>query len=353
VNVSPTLGGPAITLNQPQINICEGTAGTQTLTVQTSVPNVTYAWSSTLGVPINVVSNTLLVSNPSTTTTYTVTVSDPATGCSSLATSVLNIRPVPTTNLTSPNTTICLGGTSVLNVAIGNTGGDLPDTYTYAWTPSGLTGSNISVNPTQTGYQYVVVSSQYNCSKSDSILITVNSSQQGPALTLSSNVSVLCDTISNTVQLVATSNSPSAIFTWSPQITSTNDTVVVNPTTTTTYSVLVSDAAGCSTSASTTVIVSSTPVANFTYALGANNSVFLTSTSQNVASYHWTFGDGSSSVLANPLHIYATPGSYIVTLVVTSAGGCTDTLTQEVFANLTGVAENQINDFEVYPNPSE
>jgi alpha-tubulin suppressor-like RCC1 family protein/subtilisin family serine protease len=41
----------------------------------------------------------------------------------------------------------------------------------------------------------------------------------------------------------------------------------------------------------------------------------------------WDFGDGSTSTLQNPTHLYSNPGTYTVTLAVTGAGG-TDTLTK-------------------------
>ena len=42
----------------------------------------------------------------------------------------------------------------------------------------------------------------------------------------------------------------------------------------------------------------------------------------SIASYHWTFGDGTSSTLANPTHIYSTPGTYIINLNFTTTHGC-------------------------------
>lgn len=39
-------------------------------------------------------------------------------------------------------------------------------------------------------------------------------------------------------------------------------------------------------------------------------------------SYEWNFGDGSSSSNPNPLHIFSLPGTYNVSLKVTSPGGC-------------------------------
>lgn len=42
--------------------------------------------------------------------------------------------------------------------------------------------------------------------------------------------------------------------------------------------------------------------------------------------YHWDFGDGSSSTIQNPLHLYSTEGNYQVSLSVEDRFGCTDTI---------------------------
>lgn len=44
-----------------------------------------------------------------------------------------------------------------------------------------------------------------------------------------------------------------------------------------------------------------------------------------VISYQWDFGDGGTSTLQNPTHTFAA-GTYTITLIVTTAGGCTDTV---------------------------
>lgn len=48
--------------------------------------------------------------------------------------------------------------------------------------------------------------------------------------------------------------------------------------------------------------------------------------SNSGASYLWDFGDGGTSTLANPTHVYNALGSYTVTLVTTSCTGLRDTL---------------------------
>ncbi|MBS1666124.1 MAG: PKD domain-containing protein [Bacteroidetes bacterium] len=42
----------------------------------------------------------------------------------------------------------------------------------------------------------------------------------------------------------------------------------------------------------------------------------------SIASYQWTFGDGTSSTSPNPIHIYSTPGTYIINLSFTTTHGC-------------------------------
>lgn len=46
--------------------------------------------------------------------------------------------------------------------------------------------------------------------------------------------------------------------------------------------------------------------------------------SQNYISEVWDFGDGTSTVSANPTHFYTSVGTYVTKLTVTSPGGCID-----------------------------
>lgn len=49
-----------------------------------------------------------------------------------------------------------------------------------------------------------------------------------------------------------------------------------------------------------------------------------------VVSRSWTFGDGGTSNAHNPTHIYNTPGTYTVTLIVATSQGCMDTVVKTV-----------------------
>ena len=71
-----------------------------------------------------------------------------------------------------------------------------------------------------------------------------------------------------------------------------------------------------------------------------------------ITSWLWNFGDGGTSTVQNPNHLYPNAGTYPVTLIVTSAFGCSDTLVQNSTvlpgpnANFS-MSDNSVNQFEV------
>ncbi len=58
--------------------------------------------------------------------------------------------------------------------------------------------------------------------------------------------------------------------------------------------------------------------------------VNFTNISTNLQSFNWDFGDGSSSSALNPSHLYTTPGAFVVTLSITTNGGCTASSTKTI-----------------------
>ncbi|MCX7768941.1 MAG: gliding motility-associated C-terminal domain-containing protein, partial [Flavobacteriales bacterium] len=62
---------------------------------------------------------------------------------------------------------------------------------------------------------------------------------------------------------------------------------------------------------------------------GSEPIVFV-DTSLNAISWQWDFGDGHTSSLANPTHVYNHAGQYSVQLVATSPNGCLDTAYAQV-----------------------
>src|SRR5690606_18223786 len=72
-----------------------------------------------------------------------------------------------------------------------------------------------------------------------------------------------------------------------------------------------------------------------------------TSTGTGTMSYAWDFGDGTSSTDANPVKIYAAPGTYSVQLTVTDDNG-TSSLTKNVTVLEMPVVDITVNDDTQY-----
>ncbi|MBP6389628.1 MAG: PKD domain-containing protein [Flavobacteriales bacterium] len=81
----------------------------------------------------------------------------------------------------------------------------------------------------------------------------------------------------------------------------------------------------CADSTSQTIDIDTRPSAVFTDSLGCQQDLFLYDGSSGAVSWLWSFGDGGTSLLPSPQHLYDTAGIYPVTLVVSSALGCSDT----------------------------
>ena len=99
---------------------------------------------------------------------------------------------------------------------------------------------------------------------------------------------------------------------------------------------VVTNSGGCVTSLTKPnyIQVYAPPVADFTATPTANCAtpavVNFTSTVTGTApyTYSWNFGDGNTGTGATPVHTYTTAGGYNVTMIVTDANGCKDTVTK-------------------------
>src|SRR2546423_9406747 len=77
------------------------------------------------------------------------------------------------------------------------------------------------------------------------------------------------------------------------------------------------------------------PVAAFSVSTAPLVASFTDQSTGVVNTRSWDFGDSQTSAEQNPMHTYATHGSYTVSLTVTGPGG-TNTATQNVTVNPPG-----------------
>jgi PKD repeat protein len=74
------------------------------------------------------------------------------------------------------------------------------------------------------------------------------------------------------------------------------------------------------------------PIASFQYEVSAGNflEVTFTNFSQNATSYMWDFGDGETSEMKDPVHVYAEAGNYTVKLTAKNAANASAEFSQDI-----------------------
>jgi gliding motility-associated-like protein len=138
----------------------------------------------------------------------------------------------------------------------------------------------------------------------------------------------------------STSSATSTLWSFGDGSTSTSDSAVKTYSAPGTYTVkLVQSYGNCVDSAIKSIYIKPKPTAAFT----ANKTAFcqkpspvnFSSTSQGAVSYQWLFGDSTTSTQQSPSHTYNTFGTFDVTLIVTNAAGCTDTIKKPAYIKIT------------------
>ncbi len=100
----------------------------------------------------------------------------------------------------------------------------------------------------------------------------------------------------------------------------------------------------------TVEVTDATPVANFTMARSFQTAIF-TNNSINGDNYLWVFGDGDSSTVKDPVHVYNSNGPFTACLTVYNDCDTTESCQEMVF--FVGIENAQLeNGLEIYPNPA-
>lgn len=278
---------------------------------------------------------------------YTVTLTASNASGSSTSTGTITVNTAPTANFTYQ-----LGG---LTASFTNTS---TNGSSYSWDFGDGSDPSTLANPShtysQTGSYNVSLTVTNECG---SVTITQVVVIQGapPIPAISANNTLGCLPFSTQFTDQSTGN-PTA---WSWEFpggtpgTSSNQNPLVSYSAPGTYDVVltVTNAFGTATQTFPAYItIQAAPVAGFNF-VANQTTVTFTSTSQNATSYAWNFGDGNSSSEQNPVHTYANPGTYTVSLAVSN--NCGTAIIEQTIVITSGTGEaSWVENFRLFPNPN-
>lgn len=291
---------------------CNGSNNGQGIIIPAGgTPSYTYQW-----LPAGGTSASATGLSPGT---YTAIATD-ANGCT-ISASITITQPSAVITAATGSTTICMGqNTTVSASATGGTGA-----YTFNWTGVG-TGANQMVSPTS-NTTYSVIATDANGCAGNMATVMINVTSLTAANVTVSPASAICSGNSTTVSSNVFGSTGPVTVNWSGGLGAGNGPFTVSPSTSTTYTVTVTDACGNTITSSVPVTVHALPVISLsTQSIVSCEQATLNytdnSTTNNGASYSWTFGDGNSSNQVSPSNTYTTSGIYTINVIVTSPFGC-------------------------------
>lgn len=305
VNVNPA---PILSVTNSNPVFCFG--GNSTLLA--SGAN-TYTWNPSLG--LNTATGASVIATPAITTNYAVT-GVGANGCSSTSNTLVTVNQLPTVNISSNTTVVCLGSYITLTASGANT---------YAWSPAGTlnnsTGTSVNAFPIVNTTYNVIGTDANNCQNTASRSLTMGTI---PTVVITSSGNTVC--LGQNVTLQA---SGANAYTWNPNIGASGANVSITPAGNVNYTVTgYNSGAGCTATATANIVVNSNPTAASISVVGGTTILCPGGTitlnangAQNGATYQWqlnnvdVFGATSSSLGAT------VAGTYNV--IVGNANNCT------------------------------
>jgi gliding motility-associated-like protein len=299
--VTITVGGIIVSISGSSSSICQQSKDTLTASGADS-----YVWNT------GATTSSIIVS-PASTFTYSVT--GTSLTCQNSASFTVTVFPLPVI-IISGNNDICSGSSTTLTAS---------GAANYLWAPSsGLSCTSCS-NPTADPGSYTIytIIGTDNNGCSNAVTDTVNVIPL-PTVSVSSIAPVCPET---RISLTGLGSPPGGTYSWQPG-NIPGQTLVDTIMRTTLF--LVDYVTGCGT-ATDTVTVGVNPVPTLFFStifkklcVGSCDQFTASSApaSIGIAWWSWDFGDDSTVIGKDPVHCYAKPGEYTVTLTVQTTGGC-------------------------------
>jgi len=255
-------------------------------------------------------------------------------GCTDTAIQTFYVHPVPQANFTAGNTcrytAALFTDNSTLTSGTMNWNWDFGDGQTSTLqNPSNLYAADGNFTVT------LIVTSDSGCTDTTQQTITIYPS---PAADFQTS-NVCTNEMANFNDL--TSITGGAILSWQWNFGDASTSAQQNPshiyTSYGTYTVelIVTSDNNCVDTAIKTIVTHPLPQVSFSVpdVCVYNSAIFDNNTGIDIgaiATWGWDFGDGNTSILMSPAHLYLNAGTYTVTLVAVSDSGCTDMVTNQV-----------------------
>lgn len=309
-SVFVNVGDPFSITMTPDTALCD-VAGIVLNAVPSSGTGHTWTWTPATFLSAPFVQSP--TATPTVTTTYAVAVTNEQ-GCLALDTVTINVAQLLDLNVTASPTSICAGETVELTAVVGGGGVGI----THSWSPAGSvadpTSATTFATPTSsTMFVDVVTDTQTGCMLMDSVMVNVTNLYTAVA----SNDTLVCTSIGLPLNVVHNVPAPATIV-WSPAPLLSNSNTA-SPTvqfdSTMTYSVVVSDADGCSAFDSVVVVVVFADLDILTDTAFCEGGSVVLDAGFPDATHQWSSGESTQTLLVE------SSGDYTVT--ITSPGGCT------------------------------
>lgn len=294
---------PTCSITSSSNNLCFGnTNGTATVTASSGMGPYTYSWSPSGG--------TGATASNLAAGTYTVTVTD-FLGCQATSTIVIT-APSQLTSTSSQTNVLCNGGNNG-TATVAPTGGT--PGYTYSWAPSGGTAATASGLAPNT----------YTCTITDGAgcTTTQNFTITQPTVISASATSTPTGCSTNTGSATCTANGGTGILTYSWAPSGGTAATAINLGVGN-YTVTVTDANGCTSTANASIITAGGPTASLQSSSNVNcfgsstGTASVTASGNSPFTYSWS-PSGGNAATANGL----IAGGY--TCTITDINGCAST----------------------------
>jgi gliding motility-associated-like protein len=289
--------------------------------------------------------------------TYTVSLTATETGSSEEKTTTgsVEVYAVPASTFTINTAAQCLAGNS-FSFANGSAISTGTMTYSWAFGDGATSTSKDPVHSFTAAGTYIVkliTTSNNGCTKESTQSLTVHPK---PVVAFSINDNTQCAGRNSFVFTNTSSISAGTLsYTWDfgdgNTSTATNPTHAYASAGTYTVKLVAQSSSSCSEELTKEVNVYAEPTAAFTVntakqCLSENSFSFTNGSTISAGSmtYTWAFGDGSTSLAKDPVHEYATAGTYSVKLIITSDNGCSKEIMETVSVSPKPVAGFSINE---------